>query len=117
VTGFGAEGFIENITRLCLHPRVEAGLVLYQVEPVDGARAGTLVDTAVAIDELSRWPQVPPHWIHLPSSVVLARTNSQPSPRADWTMHSRQITGWGRDADPARGWVGHVRAVLSEATS
>lgn len=117
MTGSGVEGFVDDMTRLGLQPRVEAGLVLYRVEPVDGARAGTPVETAVAINELARWPQVPPHWIHFLGDVTLSRTNSQPSPRPGWIMHSRQITGWGRDSDPGRGWAGHVRGVLSEATS
>ena len=112
----GHEAFVEHMTRLGLHPRVEAGLVIYAVEPVDGARAGTVVDTAVGVDELGRWPQVPPHWIHLPGDVILARTNSRPSTRPGWTMHSRQIAGWGVD-DPGVAWAGHVRGVLGEARS
>lgn len=75
------------------------------------------VDTAVAIDELARWPQVPPHWVHFPSDITLARTNSRPSSRPDWTMHSRNITGWGQDPDVGVALAGHVRGVLAEATS
>ena len=71
----GHEAFVEHMARLGLRPRVEAGLVIYDLEPVDGARAGMVVDTAVALDELARWPQVPPHWIHLPGDVTLAREN------------------------------------------
>jgi hypothetical protein len=110
----GQDAFVEHMGRLSLHPRVEAGLVVYSVEPVEGARAGTVVDTAVAIDELAMWPQVPPHWIHLSGELTLARTNSRPSLRAGWIMHSRQITDWGRD-DPAIAWASHVRGVLGEA--
>jgi len=110
----GHDAFAEQMARLGLHPWVEAGLVIYGLEPVEGARAGTVVDTAVTIDELARWPHVPPHWIHLPGDVTLARTNSQPSSRPGWIMHSRQIADWGRD-DPGVAWVGHVRGVLGEA--
>jgi hypothetical protein len=115
--GTPVENFVAHLARLGLHPSVEAGLVLYAVEAVDGARAGSAVPSGVAVDELSRWPQVPPHWIHLPTDVVLRRTNSQPSPRSGWTMHSRQIKDWGRDRDPAAAWASHVRGVLSEVTS
>ena len=112
----GVRRFTDDMTRLGMVPRLEAGLVVYRVEPVDGAHAGILVATGVSVDELSSWPMAPPHWIHFPSSIRFSRTNSQPSPRPGWAMHSRQITGWG-DASPGIGWVSHIRAVLSEATS
>ena len=32
-----------------------------------------------------------------------------------WLRHSRQIRGWGGDADPERAWVAHVRGVLGAA--
>lgn len=110
------EQFVEDLARLGLRARVESGLVLYALEPVDGARAGTLVETAVAVEELARWPQVPPHWIHLPDNVNLARTNCRPSCRPGWTMHSWQLVDWGRD-DPGVAWASHVRGVLGQATS
>ena len=88
-----------------------------KVEPVDGARAGVPVETGVAAAELARWPQVPPHWVHLPNDVKLARTNSRPSIRPGWTMHSRQISEWGSERDAAVCWASHVRGVLSEVTS
>ena len=110
----GHGDFVEQMAALGLHPRVEAELVVYAVEPVEGARAGVAVETAVSINELGRWPQVPPHWLHLPGDLSLARTNCRPSSRPGWTMHSRQIADWGRD-DPGVAWASHVRGVLSEA--
>ena len=111
-----AQRFIADLMELGLAPEVEAELVIYRVTPIDGGHAGTPVETGVSVDELSSWPQVPPHWVHLPASVRFPQTNSQPSPKSGWLMHSRQITGWG-DAPPAIGWVSHVRAVLSEAAA
>lgn len=108
---------MEGLTRLGLEPRLEAGLVVFTVEPVEGPRAGAETVTGVAVDELGRWPQVPPHWVHLPADVTFSRTNSRPSLRAGWLMHSRQVSGWGRDADPAQAWVGHVRGIVGQATS
>ena len=108
--------FVDDMARLGLDPTVEAELVIYRVTPIDGAHAGTEVETGVGLDELSSWPQVPPHWVHLPDSLRFSQTNTQPSPKSGWLMHSRQITGWG-DALPAAGWASHVRAVLSEATA
>jgi hypothetical protein len=52
----GHEAFVEHMARLGLHPRVEAGLVIYDLEPVDGARAGTVLDTAVGVDVLAVLP-------------------------------------------------------------
>ena len=108
--------FIDDMTEIGLTPTVEDELVVYRVTPVDGARAGTPVETGISLEELGPWPQVPPHWVHLPASVRFPQTNSQPSPRAGWLMHSRQIAGWG-DAAPAVAWVSHIRAVLSEAAA
>jgi hypothetical protein len=77
--------------------------------------AGQTVETAVVIDELARWPLVPPHWIYLHSNVTFASTNTQPCPMPGWLGHSRQIVGWGNDPDPVAGWVAHVRGVVGEA--
>ena len=77
----GVQRFIDDMTKLGGVPRLEAGLVVYRVEPVDGAYAGIPVETGVGVDELSSWPLAPPHWIHFPSSVRFSRTNSQASPQ------------------------------------
>ena len=112
----GLQRFIDDMTELGLNPSVEAGLVIYQITPIDGAQAGVAVETGVSAEELAPWPQAPPHWVHFLDSIKFQRTNSQASPKPGWLMHSRQISGWG-DAPPAIGWCSHVRAVLSEAIS
>lgn len=98
--------FVDGLRRLRADPEVRDGLVVYRVD---------LVETAVEVAELAGWPMVPPHWIHLPAEVVLPATNSQQSTRPGWLRHSRQLLGWGSDADPARAWVAHVRGVLATA--
>ena len=112
----GSDGFIERMAKMGLEPSVEVQLVTYWIAPIDGAHTGIAVHTGVAIDELARWPLVPPHWIHLPSTIAFAHTNSRPSPRPGWLMHSRQIKRWGTDPDPGVGWAGHVRSALGAAT-
>lgn len=112
----GVQGFMDDMAKLGLNPRVEAGLVIYRIEPVEGAHAGAAVETGVGADELAAWPQVPPHWVHLPADIAFSRTNRQASPKQGWLMHSRQLNGWG-DAPPGRCWAGHVRAVIGEATA
>jgi hypothetical protein len=110
-----AEEFIVGLRRCGATAQRHDGLVLYQIEPVDGRFAGEVVQTAVEVQELTNWPMVPPHWVHLPTDVVFAATNSQPSSLPGWLRHSRQIMGWGGEAEPAQGWLAHVRAVVGEA--
>ena len=112
----GAQGFIDAMAELGLAPTVDAELIVCCFMPVDGARAGYSVEVGVSIDEVAPWPQAPPHWIHLSSEISFLRTNSRPSSRSGWLMHSRNVAGWG-DVEPAVGWTSHLRAVLSEATS
>lgn len=113
----GTQRFVDDLMRLGLEAEVVDGLVLYSVEAVDGARKGAPVRTGVAATEAQRWPAIPPHWVHLPSEVNFARTNTQASTKSGWTAHSRNINGWADESDHIRAWVAHVRGVLGEATS
>lgn len=115
MTGEPVTTFVDGLRRLQTEPEVRDGLVFYRVEPVEGRQAGELVETAVEVAELDGWPVVPPHWIHIPAEIALPATNSQQSTRAGWLRHSRQIRGWGGDADRERAWVAHVRGVLGAA--
>jgi len=108
------DAFIQDMTALGLQVTLGAELVIYKVVPLDGAYAGSPVETGVEIGELQPWPQVPPHWLHFPIAVAFSRTNSQVSEKTGWLKHSRQITSWG-DAPAGVAWASHVRAVLSEA--
>lgn len=112
----GSEGFIAGLSAHGLVPTTLDRHVKYEVEVVEGRFAGHAVDTAVAIDELGRWPLVPPHWIYLHDDVAFAATNTQPCQMEGWLGHSRQIVGWGTDVDPIAGWIAHVRGVIGEAT-
>jgi hypothetical protein len=115
VTGESLAAFVDGLRRLRADPEVRDGLVFYRVEPVDGRHAGEVVETAVEVAELTGWPMVPPHWIHLPMEIMLPATNSQRSTRPRWLRHSRQVFGWGSDADSVRAWIAHVRGVLATA--
>ncbi len=108
--------FMDDMDRLGLNPRVEAGLVVYQITPADGAYAGVEVETGVSAEDLVSWPLAPPHWVHLSSDVTFSNTNSRQSTKQRWLKHSRQINGWG-DAPPGICWASHVRSILSEATA
>jgi hypothetical protein len=111
----GVEAFLEDLDRGGAEPRIVGDHVVYVVEAVEGRWAGEAVETAVEVGELERWPLLPPRWIHLPGDIVFPVTNSRPSTIATWTKHTRWITGWGREADPAAGWLAHVRSVIGEA--
>lgn len=111
----GPDGFTAGLEAYGAAPTVIDRHIAYQVEVVDGRFAGQTVETAVAIDELTRWPLVPPHWIYLHADVTFAATNTQPCLMPGWLGHSRQIVGWGNDLNPIAGWVAHVRGVIGEA--
>ena len=95
--GTGVQKFVDDMTKSGFDPKVEAEVVTFKITPVDGAHAGSLVDTGVSTAELDPWPQAPPHWILFPANVVFPKpkTNSQPSPKI-----------WVADAQPKSAWLG-----------
>lgn len=113
----GHQAFVGDLASLGIEAQVADGLVIYEIEAVRGAHAGAPVRTGVATAELQRWPAVPPHWVHLPDTVLFSRTNTQASLKSGWTAHSRNLEGWGSDANRARAWIAHVRAVVGMAVS
>ena len=62
----GVDAFIHDMTTLGFGATLEAELVVYRIVPVDGAYAGTPMETGVAVAELQSWPQVPPSLASLP---------------------------------------------------
>ena len=112
-TSAGFDEFLAGLSRLGVESRREADLVIFVV-PATFAEAGDPIESGVSISELSRWPQVPPHWVHLPAAIRLARTNARASSLPGWVRHSRNIRGWGDADEPAQAWVAHVRGVLQE---
>jgi hypothetical protein len=111
----GPDGFIAGLVEYGAAPTTIDGLIVYKVEVVEGRFAGEPVETAVAIDELTRWPLIPAHWIYLAGTVAFAATNTQPCSLPGWIGHSRQIVGWGDEPKPIVGWMAHVRGVIGEA--
>lgn len=109
------EQFVAGLASLGAAPDRRLDLIVYGIEPVDGAYAGRRVEVGVEVGELANWPIAPPHWIHLPAEITFARTNSQPSSLPNWMKHSRQVTDWGGDPQPTRVWMAHTRGVVGEA--
>jgi hypothetical protein len=112
----GPDGFTAGLSAYGAAPMTIDRYVTYHVEAVEGRFAGQAVETAVAVDELVRWPLVPPHWIYLHEGVTFPATNTQPCSMPGWVGHSRQIVGWGNDPDAIAGWIAHVRSVIGDAT-
>lgn len=115
MTTESVEQFVAGLRRLGANPERRGGLVLYEIEPVDGGLVGQVVQTAVEAAELGAWPIAPPHWVHFPGAITFAVTNSQASEFAGWLRHSRQVNGWGGDTDPAQAWLAHVRRIIGDA--
>ena len=112
----GVEGFIADLAAWGVTAHVEGSTVVFPVRAVDGARAGEVTESGVALNELSAWPAIPPHWVHFPSTIRVPHAHpDQSDTLPDWTRHSRQIERWEQVTEPGRAWLGHVRAVLSEA--
>ena len=112
----GVDGFLAGLRRCGLEPVVRGAVVTFAVEAPPGPRAGTVVETGVETAELTAWPAVPPHWVHLCTDITFARTNADATEcLPGWVRHSRQIAGWGDAAEPAQAWLAHVRGVLAEA--
>jgi hypothetical protein len=111
----GPDGFTAELAAYGAAPSIIERYITYQVEVVEGRFAGQTVKTAVAIDELARWPLVPPHWIYLHDDVNFAATHTQVCRMPGWIGHSRSIVGWGDDPEAIAGWVAHVSGVIGEA--
>lgn len=111
----GETGFLAGLRRCGCDPDKRNGVVVFIVVPVGGCHAGQPIETGIHSNELASWPSAPPHWVHLPASVIIGHTNTQPSSIPGWLMHSRNITGWGNAQEPVQAWLAHVRAVLEES--
>ncbi|TCJ34613.1 hypothetical protein [Parafrankia sp. BMG5.11] len=115
VATVGADAFIAGLHRCDIQTTVTASVVVFTVAAATQSGA-TDVETGVAVSELGAWPAVPPHWIHLPTTVALTNTNiNMDETLPGWVRHSRQVAGWGDAEEPAQAWLAHVRSVLQEA--
>ena len=115
VTTAGVDMFIAGLRVCGVDARVDSGIVVFTV--VAAGRAGPLTtQTGVAVAELTAWPAVPPHWIHLPDAVQFTSTNINTAETLPgWVRHSREIRGWGDAQEPAQAWLAHLRRVLRDA--
>lgn len=108
--------FIADMTAAGAPARLVGQQILFDVDAVDGPLRGQTIPTGVSVSEVQSWPMVPPHWIHLPTSVTFAQTNADTTDcPPGWMRHSREFSLTSMATPPARAWLQHVRGVLSIA--
>ena len=113
----GLDAFVAGLARQGIASERSEGLLVYRVVPVEGAYAGTEVETGIELAELDGWPRTPPHWIHLPSTLVIPSGSPNSTKRPGWTKYSRPHPGrLDAATNPSREWVAHVRALIGTAT-
>lgn len=116
--GSVARRFADDMTAAGASVRAEPGRLMYDVVAVGGALAGQSVTTGVSLAEVQSWPQAPPHWVHLPDTVVFEATNSDVTDcPPGWRRHSREFVFIDMSIPPATAWLRHVRGVLSLAVA
>ena len=114
--GSPARRFADDMTTAGALVRAEPGRLMFDILAVGGALAGQLVATGVSLAEVQTWPQVPPHWVHLPDTVVFETTNSDTTDcPPGWRRHSREFTLTDTSISLATAWLSHVRGLLSLA--
>lgn len=112
--GAGVDGFVSGLANQGIETARRDALLVYRLVPVTGPLAGESVETGVVVDELSGWPNTPPHWIHAPS--VLKIPEGQAGSVAGWWRYSRPHPGRLDAApSPAKAWIAHVREFLGHA--
>ena len=83
----GPDGFTAGLAACGANPTIANQQVIYVVQIVEGRFAGELVETAISLDELARWPLVPPHWVYLRETVKFPTTHTQGCAMPDWLGH------------------------------
>lgn len=114
--GSGLDRFDAELKQFGIVGEQRDSLLVYRVVPTSGTSCGVETETGVELPAVETWPQVPPHWIHVPDSLLIPGSNQQPSSAAGWSRYSRPHPGrLDASAAPMREWIAHVRAVLGEA--
>jgi len=98
----GPDGFTAGLAAYRTASATIDRYIVYTVEVVEGRFAGQLVETAVAIDEVGRWPLVPPHqpaphpaaW--RPADCGRPHHHADPSPdQAHWLRPQAAVETYG----------------------
>lgn len=111
-----ARRFVEDMAAVGVAVQAEGSRLMYDVIAVGGGLAGQRVTTGVSLSEVQGWPLAPPHWVHLPDSVVFDETNMDETDcPPGWKRHSRDFNLTDTSVPPALAWLRHVRGFISLA--
>jgi hypothetical protein len=112
----GARRFMADMARAGVPVTPDDNRLLYDIAPITGALSGQAVRTGVSLSEVANWPQIPPHWVHLPGSITFPETNTDSVDCPEgWKRHSRDFGFTDMSMPPALAWIRHVRGLLSIA--
>lgn len=108
--------FIADMAAVGIEVRVDGARLMYEVLAVSGPLGGQPVMTGVSRTEVQNWPQVPPHWVHLPETITFPETNADVTDcPPGWKRHSRDFQLTDMSVPPALAWIRHVRGLLAIA--
>ncbi|TFD79409.1 hypothetical protein [Cryobacterium fucosi] len=112
----GVDGFIADLGDFELKAWREGPSVLYDLDILDGSRAGTSIRTGVSIHELGSWPAVPAHWLHFEAGTQFSQQGSTDTNDAlpGYIRHSWDTSFWLPTEHPGQLWIAHVRSVIAK---
>jgi hypothetical protein len=111
----GLEEFQAGLESLGVKTERRADLVVAHVDPPVGPGAGQLVE--VGTDPPPDYPNVPPHWVHLPERFELPGGSRNASELgAGWSKWSRPHPSWRGGPSAPNQWLAHIRKLLADAT-
>jgi hypothetical protein len=112
----GVDGFIADLGDFEVQARREGPAVLYDLEILDGARAGTTIHTGVSTNELGAWPAAPAHWLHFEIGTHFSQQGSTDATDVvpGYARYSWDTAFWIPTDHPGRLWLAHVRAVIAK---
>src|SRR5688500_3086864 len=112
----GLHCFIAAVEDLGLKVEERGALAIVTLDMGPGGSPGPHL---LATDPPNAFPNVPPHWLHLPNGITLPGDSRRPSASgraselgADWWKWSRAHPKWRGGTNAAREWVAHVRSLL-----
>lgn len=105
----GVERFLTGVKELGLKCEQRGQLVIVTLDVCPSGIPGPHM---VAADPPSDFPNVPPHWLHLNSALLLPEGRAQKSELGpEWRRWSRKHPKWPPGAG-VREWVAHARSLL-----